>query len=98
MIKVKTHQMAKAEEYSRSDHELFAVKVIDNVEISPGVFLLTWRQNGTFIPGQVVKVAIDRLQRRRRCSVCGADLEVRISSLSNTGGQASPAPTLADAI
>ena len=79
----KINDMPKAEEYSRSDHELSAVKVIDNVEISPGVYLLSWRQNGAFIPGQVVKVATDRLQPPRIYSVCNGNLEDRISILFN---------------
>ena len=75
--------MAKAEEYSKSDHELFAVKVIDNVEISPDVFLLSWKQNNVFIPGQVVKVAIDRSQPPRIYSVCGGNIDERMSILFN---------------
>ena len=90
--------MAKAEEYSRLDHELFTVKVIDNIEISPGVFLLSWRQNGVFIPGQVVKVAIDRLQPPRLYSVCGGNLEERISILFNVKEDGYLTPRLAAAI
>ena len=62
--------MSKKEEYSRSDHELHPFKVIDNIEISPGVFLLTWNQTGTYLPGQVTKVAIDRTQPPRIYSIC----------------------------
>ncbi len=75
--------MAKAEEYSRTEQQLFAVKVIDNIEISPDVFLISWRQKGPFIPGQVVKVAIDRLQPPRIYSVCSGNLEDKISILFN---------------
>jgi len=90
--------MAKAEEYSRADHELFAVKVIDNVEISPGVFLISWRQNGTFIPGQVVKVAVDRLQPPRIYSVCGGNLDEKISILFNIKEDGYLTPRLAATI
>jgi len=90
--------MPKAEEYSRSDHQLFAVKVIENLEISPGVFLLSWKQNGTFIPGQVVKVAIDQLQPPRIYSVCCGNLEERISILFNMKEEGYLTPKLAAAI
>ena len=90
--------MAKAEEYSRLDHELFAVKVIDKVEISPGVFLLSWRQKVVFIPGQVVKVAIDRLQPPRIYSVCGGNLDEKISILFNIKEDGYLTPQLGAAI
>jgi len=90
--------MPKAEEYSRSDHELFAVKVIENVEISPGVFLLSWRQHGAFIPGQVVKVAIDRLQPPRIYSVCSGNIEEKISILFNIKEDGYLTPKLGAAI
>ena len=54
--------MANKEEYSNLTMKLFPVKVISNVEISQGVFLISWSQKVVFIPGQVVKVAIDQLQ------------------------------------
>lgn len=90
--------MAKAEEYSRLDHELFAVKVVDNVEISPGVFLISWRQKVQFIPGQVVKVAIDRLQPPRIYSVCGGNLDEKISILFNIKEDGYLTPRLGAAI
>ena len=90
--------MPKAEEYSRSDQQLNAVKVIENVEVSPGVFLLSWKQNGTFIPGQVVKVAIDRVQPPRIYSVCCGNLEERISILFNIKEEGYLTPKLAAAI
>ena len=90
--------MPKTEEYSRSDHELLAVKVIDNVEISPGVYLLSWRQDGVFIPGQVVKVATDRLQPPRIYSVCCGNLEDKISILFNIKEEGYLTPRLGAAI
>ena len=90
--------MAKAEEYSRVDHELFEVIVTDNVEISPGVFLISWEYNGSFTPGQVVKVAIDRLQPPRIYSVCSLNPERRISILFNVKEQGYLTPRLASYI
>lgn len=75
--------MAKAEEYTRADPELFTVKVIENLEISPGTFFLSWEQKATFIPGQVVKVAIDRLHPPRIYSICSGQPDEKISILFN---------------
>ena len=90
--------MAKAEEYSRLTHELFSVKVIDNVEISPGVFLLSWKQKVAFIPGQVVKVACDLIQPPRIYSVCAGNLDEKISILFNIKEEGYLSPRLAAAI
>jgi len=90
--------MATKEEYTRFDHELFPVRVIDNVEISTGVFLISWRQKVAFIPGQVVKVAIDRLQPPRIYSVCCGNLDERISILFNIKEEGYLTPRLAAAI
>jgi len=90
--------MAKAEEYSRVDHELFEVKVIDNVEISPGVFLISWVHKFAFTPGQVVKVAIDRLHPPRIYSVCSGNPEERISILFNVKEEGYLTPRLASFI
>jgi len=94
----KTLDMPKPDEYSRSDHDLFPVKVIDNIEISPGIFLLSWQQKVAFIPGQVVKVAIDRLQPPRIYSVCCGNLEKKISILFNIKEEGYLTPRLAAAI
>lgn len=90
--------MAKAEEYSRFDQELLAVKVIDNIEISPDVFLISWKQEVPFIPGQVVKVAIDRIQPPRIYSVCGDNHNEKISILFNVKEGGYLTPRLAAAI
>jgi ferredoxin--NADP+ reductase len=86
------------ENNSKLDHELFVVKVIDNIEISPGVFLLSWRQKNAFIPGQVVKVAINRLQPPRIYSVCCGNLEEKMSILFNIKEDGYLTPRLAAAI
>jgi len=90
--------MAKSEEYSRFDHELFTVKVIDNVEISPGVYLLSWNQKGDFIPGQVLKVAVDNQQPPRIYSICCGNLGDKISILFNIREEGYLTPRLAAVI
>ena len=75
--------MAKSEEYSRTELPLFPVRVTDNLELSPGVLLISWRQNAAFIPGQVVKVAMDYLQPPRIYSVCCGNTGDKMSILFN---------------
>ena len=90
--------MAKAEEYVRLEQELFPVRIIDHFEISPDVFLISWRHLGAFIPGQVVKVAVDHLQPPRIYSICGGNLEEKISILFNIKEDGYLTPRLAAAI
>jgi len=90
--------MDKEEEFRQRDHELFTVKVVDNLEISPGVMLLSWKQSSSFVPGQVVKVAVDRTQPPRIYSVCGGNLEDKISILFNIKEEGYLTPLLSAAI
>ena len=90
--------MAKAEEYSRAEQQLFPVKVTDNTEVSPGVFLISWRQKVPFIPGQVVKLALDRLQPPRIYSVCSGNTGDKFSVLFNIKEDGYLTPRLAAAI
>ena len=90
--------MAKAEEYSRAEQQLFPVKVSDNTELSPGVFLISWRQEVPFIPGQVVKLALDRLQPPRIYSVCSGTSEDKFSVLFNIKEEGYLTPRLAAVI
>ena len=87
--------MAKASEYFRSEIPLFTVKVIENVELSPGVFLISWRSQLHFIPGQVVKIAIDRLQPPRIYSVCSGNSGDKMSVLFNIKEEGYLTPRLA---
>jgi ferredoxin--NADP+ reductase len=75
--------MAKAEEYKRADRELFEEKVIENREISPGVFLLSVERRFSFIPGQVVKLASDRVESPRIYSICSGNTENELRILYN---------------
>lgn len=50
--------MPKSEEYQKKKHQLFEVVITNNEEISPGVYLISWKRNSDFIPGQVVKIAM----------------------------------------
>ena len=84
--------MAKAEEYARREQELFEEIVIKNEEISPGVFLLSVKRQFDFIPGQVVKLAVDRREPPRIYSICSGDRDAELRILFNVkeGGYLTP--------
>ncbi len=84
--------MAKAEEYVRREHELFEQQVIRNDEISPGVFLISVRRRFDFIPGQVVKLATERIEPPRIYSICSGNRENELRVLFNVkdGGYLTP--------
>ncbi|MFV0377299.1 MAG: ferredoxin--NADP reductase [Mangrovibacterium sp.] len=75
--------MAKAEEYMKKDHELYEEAVVNNQEISPGVYLLSVKRRYDFRPGQVVKLADDRVQPPRIYSICSGNHEQEMSILFN---------------
>jgi ferredoxin--NADP+ reductase len=79
----KIENMAKAEEYSKKDRELFEETVVSNDEISPGVFLLSVKRRRDFLPGQVVKLAVDRIQPPRIYSICSGNHEPELRILFN---------------
>jgi ferredoxin/flavodoxin---NADP+ reductase len=90
--------MPKAVENKPPANTLFPVKVTCNEEISPGVFLLTWRQKVVFIPGQVVKVAFDHYQPPRIYSLCCRNTEENISILFNIKEEGYLTPLLAASV
>ena len=75
--------MERAEEYAKRNRPLQLVKVTSNLEISPGVFLISWKRFCDFVPGQVVKIAIDKLQPPRIYSICSGNQSETMSVLFN---------------
>jgi len=75
--------MAKAEEYIKKDHKLLEETVLNNEEISPGVFLLSVKRKWDFLPGQVVKIGVDRLHPPRIYSICSGNHEQELRILFN---------------
>lgn len=75
--------MAKAEEYIKKDRELYDATVVNNEEISPGVYLLSVRRRHDFRAGQVVKLAVDRVQPPRIYSICSGNHEAEARILFN---------------
>jgi len=72
--------------------DLFEYIVTNNVEISPGVHVISFKRDFDFAPGQVVKVAIDNSNPPRIYSICSGNKEQEIQILFNVkeGGYLSP--------
>ena len=90
--------MPKAEEYQKKDIQLVETKITGNEEISPGVFLISYKRTHEFIPGQVVKIAIDRQQPPRIYSICSGNHEPEIRVLFNIKEDGYLTPKLATMI
>lgn len=57
--------------------------VSNNEEISPGVFVLSFQRTFEFLPGQVVKIAIDHTHPPRIYSICSGNQENEVRILFN---------------
>jgi len=90
--------MAKAEEYIRKERDLTEVKVVNNEEIAPGVYLLSVKRRHEFLPGQVVKLAVDRVQPPRIYSICSGNHEMELRILFNIKEDGYLTPKLASCI
>ena len=90
--------MPKAEEYQKKDIQLYEETVTGNEEISPGVFVISYKRRHDFIPGQVVKIAIDHTQPPRIYSICSGNHENKIRVLFNIKDDGFLTPKLATMI
>lgn len=72
--------------------ELHEVALTNNEEISPDVHLIAFRRNADFLPGQVVKIALDYKTPPRIYSICSGnkDPEIRILFNVKEDGQLTP--------
>lgn len=59
------------------------VQIVSNEEISPGVHLISYLRNAEFIPGQVVKIALNEADAPRIYSVCSGNHEEEVRILFN---------------
>jgi len=75
--------MPKAEEYKNPQLALQEVVITQNQEISPEVHLISWKRTQDFVPGQVVKIALDPAVPPRIYSVCSGNDDPEISVLFN---------------
>ncbi|WP_159522148.1 ferredoxin--NADP reductase [Sunxiuqinia indica] len=90
--------MPKAEEYQKKDIQLYKETITGNEEISPGVFVISYPRKHDFIPGQVVKIAINQTQPPRIYSICSGNHENEIRVLFNIKEDGFLTPKLATVI
>ena len=67
----------------------------NNVEISPGVHVISFLRDFDFIPGQVVKIAIDNNHPPRIYSICSGNKEEEVHILFNIKDDGFLTPKLA---
>jgi ferredoxin/flavodoxin---NADP+ reductase len=66
-----------------------------NLEISPGVHLISWERKVDFLPGQVLKIAVNFKEPPRIYSICSGNTEPEISVLFNVKAEGSLTPVMA---
>ena len=84
--------MSKAEEYTNPSFQLIEVTITSNQETSPDVYLISWKREHDFQPGQVVKITDDPSFTPRIYSICSGNKEDEIRVLFNVkeGGILTP--------
>ena len=81
-----------------SESDLSEYQIVDNVEISQNVYLLSFKRNFDFIPGQVVKIGIDKEHYPRIYSICSGNHEEEVRILFNIKEDGFLTPKLATLI
>ncbi len=78
--------------FQKEEQELFEETVTHHQEISPGIYLLSVRRRFDFVPGQVVKLAVEHDAPPRLYSICSGahDAELRILYHVKEGGYLTP--------
>lgn len=73
-------------------HELYPVVLTGNKEISPDVYVISWKRTSDFSPGQVIKISMDLHEAPRIYSICSGNRDEDISVLFNVkpGGTLTP--------
>jgi ferredoxin/flavodoxin---NADP+ reductase len=71
------------EEYKKNDTGLVQSCITNSIEIAPDVFLISFKKKNEFLPGQVVKLALDFDHPPRIYSICSGDFEKEIRILFN---------------
>lgn len=78
-----------------NEHKLYKTVLTNNIEISPGVHVITFNRNFDFAAGQVIKIAIDLEHPPRIYSICSGNKEDEIKILFNIKGDGFLTPKLA---
>ncbi len=79
----------------KEGQRLKAVTIEANVEISPRVHLITWKRKDDFLPGQVVKIALNRNEDPRIYSLCSSNRGDEMTVLFNVKEEGSLTPRMA---
>jgi len=82
----------------KNESDLFETVLTDNQEISPGVHLISFERNFDFLPGQVIKIALDKKHPPRIYSICSGNKESEIRILFNIKEDGILTPKLAGMI
>jgi ferredoxin/flavodoxin---NADP+ reductase len=77
------------------EHEFYPVKITHIIELSPGVFMISWKRTISFVPGQVVKIAVNLEMPPRIYSICSGDKDEDMSILFNINPDGYLTPRLA---
>ncbi len=64
-----------------TDSNLQHFELTNNLEISPGVHVISFKRDFNFLPGQVVKIAVDNNHAPRIYSICSGNTEKEIRIL-----------------
>ena len=72
--------------------------ITNHIEISPGVFILSFKKQGLYCAGEVIKVAVDDIQPPRIYSICSGEHDEETSILYNIKEDGYLTPRLAGKI
>ncbi len=81
-----------------NEPQLHTYELTDNLEISPGVHVISFVRDFNFLPGQVVKIALDNNHAPRIYSICSGNSEDEIRILFNIKDDGFLTPKLASMI
>lgn len=84
-----------SESQKHNKHELHQVTITGNAEISPNVFVISWKRTCEFQPGQVIKIAAAMQDAPRIYSICSGNKDEEISVLFNVKPDGVLTPKLA---
>lgn len=82
----------------KKEAELYEQVISNNEEISPGVHLISFKRKNDFLPGQVVKIGVDKSNPPRIYSICSGNQEDEIRILFNIKDDGFLTPKLASMI
>lgn len=81
-----------------ANQDLKEYQLTNNLEVSPGVHLISFNRDFDFIPGQVVKIAVDKIHPPRIYSICSGNKSAEVSILFNIKEDGFLTPKLAGMI